>query len=1407
MLKKIILISLGVVILAIAGLTVYVSTLDWNSRKDDIAARFSQLLGKKIEFTDNVAVSLFPHPHLSVDGVNILENGSNEKIATIGRMETGISLRSLLSGIPDVDSMELNRVELWYTVNKDGSANWHKLGSTQLAQDETESHLHNFNIQNSTIHYVNKKYDISFDLEQFNADVQADSLTGPYRIDGNFMKGSNHFGVALSVSDITQMDDVPVSFALTDPKSEGYIRYDGTYNIENRYINGDFTGGAARTAEFINNLTGKTLLAEDYNIPLQFSVNAQTEYETVHLDSLVIKFGQLIEGSGSIDALLTKQQDKRSHIAIRYQMVESDIRPLITFLQKEFAAYQSGEKVFEPDSDYDISFDLSSEKVTISSEPTGYFENVSAKGEWKNNEFSLNEFYAACPGNIVLNMTGSVVEENSAPHYFAKVAADGQNLLNLINALGIKLETPVQSSYHDVQIGFDLAGDPQKAEIGNFKLNMDKMKAEGVLQAQYDQKAYQYSAVLSVDTINLDNYIFVPETKDDFAQNVQDDWKRLAFLKDFPLHVELTAANAVFRGVAYENVNIAADVSGNTLNLTRVSIDDVLDSKVVMDASLSELGTDNVVIDHASYDITTQNVDQLATKLAINIPQWKAWENSTVKILGSMQGKLSDFGADFQMINDDFYFSYSGNLVQHETAEFKGKAEFKTTHIGRLLQSLGHKDVLLNNNTLNCSGDLSGSRQNWTFEQAKCVLGTAEYKGNIVVNTDKNYQIKANLDITDFDLINVIKVQEGVADARSETLYTDNFIARPNFSRNIINYDIYRNVDLDINLKAQKFSYKNFAGENLQTHLINAQNVMSLQELKFKYKGADYTGDMQINYIQNPRIKGVLNAKNMNINELGGKLYKFALKNMEMESSFESSASSVNDFMSSLTGELKISADDVVLSGMDFAAINKDLTDRQHSDGTFQAIRDNLQKGASEFNLLNGKVAMSNGILDLNDIVLENSIVRLLVAGKISLSEWKMDVETQTQMLKLNEIPSFSFSLNGMMNKPTLDVNIEKLVQKYDEHWEKISLQEQQKKENQQKKLEKDMTSLQEKVGILSTQLNAYMAKLENYHNSSDTDETKMWYKRQLDAFAATNKRIDSIQAVARQASYSQEDVQNAEKEYQSCTDDFAHMVAEIDRYYKSDLLQKLYRIKERAAGIDVKRSKLFDEYQKMLQDDFDILMKLDSSQYMVNNAELKMKQNRLANTDENLRNLYKNFKKDYEQKIKLTTVEDQEMACRELNYGLKNMQDEYDRLENARNEISDMLFKLINERQKEYDAKNSQVVHAAENPANENLLQQQTREVAEMYENIAAVDTESETVNSDSEEENVVEKPNVAKNKDLPAEVSDNSGDSAAISGKIVTSYDLRKSEKMQSETAPQILKPITDSVPEVSGVIKVKD
>ena len=81
MIKKIVIGVIVLAVLAFGGLSVYVSTIDWNMHKNKIASQLEQVSGKKIVFEGDVSLSFLPSPYLTAQNIKIF-NKSGEKSTT-----------------------------------------------------------------------------------------------------------------------------------------------------------------------------------------------------------------------------------------------------------------------------------------------------------------------------------------------------------------------------------------------------------------------------------------------------------------------------------------------------------------------------------------------------------------------------------------------------------------------------------------------------------------------------------------------------------------------------------------------------------------------------------------------------------------------------------------------------------------------------------------------------------------------------------------------------------------------------------------------------------------------------------------------------------------------------------------------------------------------------------------------------------------------------------------------------------------------------------------------------------------------------------------------------------------------------------------------------------------------------
>ena len=200
--KKVLLLIIILVLAAVGGVTVYLNNIDWNRHKDKISRQFSAATGKEVVFDGPVRFSLFPSPYLEAGDISIYNrtaSGERVLLAKIQKLVSTLSIRSLISGSFNVERMSLVEPEIYVEAYSDGKLNWQSSSGSQqdFRIDNVEISLNSLTVEKAKMHFVNNDYNINSVLDNMNAEIIAQSLFGPYRIEGSYVKDNSPGGFAV----------------------------------------------------------------------------------------------------------------------------------------------------------------------------------------------------------------------------------------------------------------------------------------------------------------------------------------------------------------------------------------------------------------------------------------------------------------------------------------------------------------------------------------------------------------------------------------------------------------------------------------------------------------------------------------------------------------------------------------------------------------------------------------------------------------------------------------------------------------------------------------------------------------------------------------------------------------------------------------------------------------------------------------------------------------------------------------------------------------------------------------------------------------------------------------------------------------------------------------------------------
>lgn len=1399
--KKIILVFLLLIILAVGGFAFYLSNMDWNVHKDRLSTQLTEVIGRKIHFSGNLKVELFPHPQISANDVEIINQQNNEKLAVIHKLDTEITLSSLLKRKPDIQALSMEGVEVWFKFDKQGTSNWHQSSKSVSFAGQSGFNLHNFDIQKSTIHIDHQKYEIAFDLTNFSADVQAAGVDGPYRMDGSFLKDDERYGIALSVDSLSQLEDVSISLAITHPQTESKFRYDGTYKASADGMKGVLSGQSQRTAEWINSILNDKVIRDDFNESIIFSADIESDNETTTLSNLVIKFDKLFEGAGNVK-ITAPSKDRKRKADIKYQLVNLNLRPFEKLVLDNFSAIKKGRK-YKPNTGFDLSYDISSEKMSVSDGPLGTFENIMAKGRWSDNIFNIDDFYAACPGNIVLGIKASVAEKNSVPNYFADVSINGQNLLSFINSLGVKLKSPKQSSYREADINFSVQGNSEVINIAGSELKLDKAKIN--TKISIDMTNNEYSFVIDADTLNLDNYIFplTSEGNETMQDLIIADSKRFEWLKHNKSDIDIRAKSATYKGVSGRNVDVSFATDGaGQIAVEKASVENMLSSSVELSGIINNFGEDNLNFGDVTYDIKSSNIKLLADKLNIQLPKWPVFEQNNFVESGTLFGNLQNILVNSQTKVGEHSFRYDGILSQkNDNMEFDGEMVLKTGHMENLLKLLvGNISGKVYRGPLVASAKVKGNAKDWTAENADIQMGVDKYLANVnITETGKIYKIAGKVKTTELNLQNWINVQKTRTLPKLSTNKENTFVAQPNFNGDVINYNSYKKVALDIDLDAQKSSYGDYAMNNLKTHIVNEQNSLQFQNLSFENKNHKVSGTLQINYAQTPQMKGKLLIIYPKITNLGGRVYALSSENVSIDADFETSAVTVADMVKGLKGKASISVDALKIKGINLDVIGSDLQSREYSKGLYQLMRDNTQSGETLFGAYKSDVVMNNGVISTFQSVFKNDTTNINVSGSVNLKEWKINETLTVKYPNLKDMPSYSITFSGMLNKPAVDIRIDEIAKKYDDHWKKIEEEQKQQEEAIRQQQLKKIEELQSRISVVLENTTKVQKEAEDGMSKHLTDNIISKYKAKIDEINTISSSLEEIK-VKLAGNVTDDEVVSFGGDVENYNSQLSGISLEIQACMSEDVDNRRSELVERDSNIYSKINDLYNEFQNMWDDDRNQLAQYNSLDYIEDNAELNNKNSAMQDDKNSVEAVHSDIINSLNRFDKIEKLDEKYDLVVSVDDMINQEESIYTKMQEIQKQVTDSLLQIINDRRKVFEEQ-------------KRLEEEERQKQAEIdAQNLLINNNPNPIVDSSveaTEEANVAPEPVAAENNETQnepvAETKQNTILSSSGRGKIVTQYDKEK-QVQENKPSSGLLTPIEGNVQKVSGSINVK-
>ena len=400
MFKKIFLSLLLLLILAVGGVTLYLNLMDWNEHKAVIAKQFSETTGKKVDFNGAVSFKLLPTPSLEASDVNIYDTDEkNQKIllAKIKKVVASLSFKSLLQRRFNIEHMSMVEPEIFVEVFDDGKVNW-QVADNVTQQDfvvkNVDVSFGSVIVDKAKVSFTDKKHNINLLLDDVNAEVMAGSFSGPYRIEGSYIKNGDTMGFAFDLGKFSDSFATSINAVLTHPQSESYARFDGTVMIKNEAVNGDVVVESKNPINFVSSVFSKVDLSDAYENPLAMSLAVKTDKDKILLSNVVIKYADSA-GAGNVfipmpkDRALGEEAAERPQIEAAFNFTDLNMDLVVLAIKDFLKTYDK--KDYSPDFDFDVITDIKSLKTNYKGQ---IIRDLDISADFVDNVFTLQNFAA-----------------------------------------------------------------------------------------------------------------------------------------------------------------------------------------------------------------------------------------------------------------------------------------------------------------------------------------------------------------------------------------------------------------------------------------------------------------------------------------------------------------------------------------------------------------------------------------------------------------------------------------------------------------------------------------------------------------------------------------------------------------------------------------------------------------------------------------------------------------------------------------------------------------------------------------------------------------------------------------------------------------------------------------------------
>lgn len=710
--KKLLLILF--VFLALAGGVVYFvmpSNYDWDKYAAEMAAEVRKQTGLTLQIQGKPQFSMAPAPTLTLGKVTL----SNVANASFPRMmeaqsaviyfDKGLAFKRQVH----IKKITLNAPKLSLERLPDGKWNW----QAAFFDRRTESSTVGFDsllMTDATVEVKPDKYTPVEVWQKMNAELLADSATGPFFFEGSVAAGNTSFGFSFKADRFAKGESPDVSLRVVNAPAEATFVFSGKYGLGDK-DKGDVTGNLSfdvRKPEALFALVSAQKLPAALFQPVVGSLKVKkvAALRENTLSDFLFKYGGTsASGTVKIKTLSPEEagarQSKEEEDADLDLILRDPNNPSQAVKIDDTPAAQTRVAEFLMPKEYTASFvftkfagDVFFDNMTQIADAlasSGYFSKTKNKlsaditidaAEYKNNIIRrlkvtaesadkgvrFKNLSALLPGDAQVDGSG-LLSLVKTPEFDAQLSVKGENLGNLLRWLNV----PVDKNVPDALLrALDVSG-ALKLSHGGFVVNklsakIDRSEIGGALSVRFGTRpAVQANLTVS----EFDAGLYFPSKAaafshrwqtlkpQDTVSKIRAFFDELAFLNNIDVALKLRAGTISFAEIEARKIDADLLARQGTLDVKNFTAQNIFGADVALNGMMHRFGAEPAFKD-LRLDVDTDKFQTFVSNFGLNALPAEITRYNASRLSIAATGDLTSFEFSLSAANSVAKLDASG---------------------------------------------------------------------------------------------------------------------------------------------------------------------------------------------------------------------------------------------------------------------------------------------------------------------------------------------------------------------------------------------------------------------------------------------------------------------------------------------------------------------------------------------------------------------------------------------------------------------------------------------------------------------------------------------------------------------------------------------------------------------------